>query len=355
MNVFVRVDASEKIGTGHFYRCLTLSLKVISKGHNVTFISRKMPEDLIRLLEKKNIQFKTIFNNSSSEIGNLSHSHWLEVGQLEDANNFKKVIQNKIDLLIIDHYGIDYIWENELRKIAKKILVIDDLADRRHVCDYLLDQNYYTNLSSRYFDRLSSNAITLLGPDYCLLRDDFLKIRSSIEKKVTKGITRVFIFFGGIDSQNYTKVALEVLKKIGAKDLIVDVVVGSQNPNKESIQETCNNFGYNYFCQTSRIAEIMYKSDLAIGAGGSTSWERCCLGLPAIIIPIAENQIEIARSINAFGAAICIENEENIHEDMYKTIKILQSNYDSLEKMSEFSLKLVDGLGTERVVKELNL
>ena len=352
MNVFVRVDVSEKIGTGHFFRCLTLSLKLISKGHLVTFVSRQMPVDLIKTLDNLKINFLSIYTNSLSKNGYLAHSHWLGIDQLEDANNFKNAIGNEIDLIIIDHYGIDYVWELELKNHTKEILVIDDLADRNHVCDYILDQNYYPNFLTRYDKKVPESSVKLLGPDYCLLRDDFLK-RRKINLNVNGNIDRVFIFFGGIDYENYTKVALDAVKKLNVNHLIFDVVVGNQNPNKNYIKALCNDFGYNYYCQISNIAEIMSKADLAIGAGGSTSWERCCLGLPSVVVPIAENQIAIAHSIDSFGAAICIDNPKNLCESVYKAIHSLQSDPSRILSMSESCMKLVDGLGTKRVLIEL--
>lgn len=354
MNVFVRVDASKDIGTGHFFRCLTLSQKICSKGHSVTFISSQMPQELIKILHLNKIYFKRIYNNNSSKIDNLAHSHWLGVSQKEDAHNFKQCLKSKIDLLVIDHYGIDETWENELRAFSKKILVIDDLADRNHNCDFLLDQNYYPNLSTRYKGRVPNDAFMLLGPNYCLLRDDFAVLRKSIYK-TKESINRIFVFFGGIDNENHTKITLDVLGRLEGKNFLVDVVVGSQNPNKNIIKSMCKKFSYNFHCQTSKIAKIMHQSDLAIGAAGSTSWERCCLGLPAIIIPIAKNQIEIATSIHNFGAAICIEGNENLHQRIYNTIKSLQLNNKILKKMNKACLELVDGLGVERVIMKLNL
>ena len=103
------------------------------------------------------------------------------------------------------------------------------------------------------------------------------------------------------------------------------------------------------------MAEIMSNADLAIGGGGSTTWERCCVGLPSIIVPIAQNQIEIAKDIHEFGAAICIEDSKNLVDDICNTINELELNNKVLKKMSQLCLSLVDGLGVERVLKKIKV
>jgi len=136
MNVYVRVDASKEIGTGHFFRCMTLSLKLVSIGKKVTFVSRYMPEELINLLHQNHISFISIFKKPTTKIDTLNHSKWLGISQNEDANNFKKLTSKNFELLIIDHYALDKTWENEFSSLPIKILVIDDLADRVHDCNF---------------------------------------------------------------------------------------------------------------------------------------------------------------------------------------------------------------------------
>ena len=144
MNIYVRVDANHEIGTGHFYRCFTLGLQAINLGYKVTFVSRFMPNYLVNQLRENEIHFKSIYEKPNSKIDNLYHSKWLEVSQIEDAQNLEKILFEPVDLLIVDHYALDYTWEIKLRVLLKN-LVIDDLGDRKHECDFLLDQNYYIN------------------------------------------------------------------------------------------------------------------------------------------------------------------------------------------------------------------
>ena len=145
MNIYVRVDANHEIGTGHFYRCFTLGLQAINLGYKVTFVSRFMPNYLVNQLRENEIHFKSIYEKPNSKIDNLYHSKWLEVSQIEDAQNLEKILFEPVDLLIVDHFALDYTWEIKLKSFVKKIFVIDDLGDRKHECDFLLDQNYYIN------------------------------------------------------------------------------------------------------------------------------------------------------------------------------------------------------------------
>jgi len=176
-----------------------------------------------------------------------------------------------------------------------------------------------------------------------------------MNKKKDGYIQRIFIFFGGIDIENHTKLAIEALRKVNIKNIEVDVVVGGQNPNRNNIENICIENSYNFYCQTTKMAEIMSNADLAIGGGGSTTWERCCVGLPSIIVPIAQNQIEIAKDIHEFGAAICIEDSKNLVDDICNTINELELNNKVLKKMSQLCLSLVDGLGVERVLKKIKV
>ena len=223
-----------------------------------------------------------------------------------------------------------------------------------HDCNFLLDQNYFLNASSRYENILSRSTFKFLGPSFSLLNDDFIFYRN-MNKKKDGYIQRIFIFFGGIDIENHTKLAIEALKKVNIKNIEVDVVVGGQNPNRSNIENICIENSYNFYCQTTKMAEIMSNADLAIGGGGSTTWERCCVGLPSIIVPIAQNQIEIAKDIHEFGAAICIEDSKNLVDDICNTINELELNNKVLKKMSQLCLSLVDGLGVERVLKKIKV
>ena len=290
-----RVDASSQIGTGHFMRCLTLADALKQHGAQIRFVSRHMPDHLRDMLIAREYEFM-LLNSSSREaiLDDLFHAHWLGTSQQGDAQDTIQALSDqKWDWLIVDHYALDARWENDLRHTAKKILVIDDIADRQHDCDVLLDQNFYADMNSRYTGIVPRHCQLLLGPRYALLREEFRQLRKQVKPR-TGPVKRIFIFFGGVDSDNYTGRAIESLVNISIHELYVDVVIGSQHPCREQIEATCARHGFICHVQTSRMAELMTAADLAILAGGTVTWERCCLGLPAVVVITAENQRLVA-------------------------------------------------------------
>jgi len=232
-------------------------------------------------------------------------------------------------------------------------MVIDDLADRAHDCDILLDQNYHLNMNTRY-NKLNTDCELLLGPSYALLRNEFSLFRK--KSFVRNGIIkRLLIFFGGIDAENCTSLAIEAISELNL-DIAVDVVIGKYNPFKEQVKNACRSYKYNCHIQTNRIAELMSFADLAIGGAGISSLERCSLGLPAVIISIANNQIEVARSLHSIGASFYLGSSENISKENIK--KIIQDLYQSPHKVKRAAIaaySLVDGLGTKRVRRSMGI
>ncbi|MFJ6264932.1 UDP-2,4-diacetamido-2,4,6-trideoxy-beta-L-altropyranose hydrolase [Lysinibacillus xylanilyticus] len=300
MNVFIRVDASYEIGTGHVMRCLTLAHRLKKEGKTIAFICRRAEGNCIDLIEQQGFY---VYKLPTCE-GSL----WTYVSEQweTDAKGTIEILQQHyVKKLIVDHYSIDVKWELAIRPFTKKIMIIDDLANRQHDCDILLDQNFYLNKDARYDGLVPPNATLLLGPNHALLREEFIEAKKYIQPFKGK-IERLFVFFGGSDPTNETeKVLLAIKPIIDQYKLIVDVVVGNSNPNKLKIKRLCNEIvKAHYHCQVNNIAELMTQADLAIGAGGATTWERIFLQLPTIVIAVAENQIEIAKATHQKGVCI---------------------------------------------------
>lgn len=299
MNVFIRVDASNEIGSGHLMRCLTLAETLRLRGANVTFICREHVGHLCNLIDTKKFNvFKLPAPNKEWKQPLLTpHSNWLGVPWFIDAKETKLLLQrHSVDLLIIDHYAIDCKWECTLKNMVKNIMVIDDLGDRKHHCDLLLDPTVLDN-SNRYQTLVPSDCKLFLGPSYVLLRPEFYEEKSLLKLR-TGLVKRILIFFGGFDLTNETGKALSSFLELGRHDIEVDVVVGQQNIHKHKLQGICeqySNFHFHY--QVNNIAILMRIADLSIGAGGTTAWERCFLGLPAVVLSIAENQKFICESL----------------------------------------------------------
>lgn len=352
LQVAFRVDASQQIGTGHAVRCLTLAKGLAKQGANITFVARHMPNYLLELITSQGFSL-SILNGDGQQLDELSHANWLETSQQQDADETISILANSAwDWLIVDHYALDIRWERALRSSVKKIMVIDDIADRNHDCDILLDQNYYVDMDVRYNNKVPANCQVLVGPKYALLREEFVEARKTTKPR--DGIVkRILVFFGGVDAKNYTGLAINALSTLKEYQFEVDVVIGSSHPNKYDIISSCKLNGYLCHIQTNKIAELMTNADLTIGAGGSATWEKCCLSLPSMVIATADNQIKQLSDLAANGYCYIVEHN-NAMVDMLKLhIKAVVDNKRLRNFLAKNSATLVDGIGAQRLVKLL--
>ncbi len=353
MNVLIRVDASAKIGTGHIMRCLTLAQALRQAGSYTRFICRHIPEALAEMLQSMGHDVVRLeATDNVLQVSDLQHSDWLGVSQNFDALETKKLTSDLIwDWIIVDHYALDCHWESAVKADRTKIFVIDDLADRRHDCDIFFNQNIVECAEFLYADKLPSGITRLIGPEYSLLRDEFLSVREhALVRKAP--IRNILVFFGGFDASNATGKTLAALSLIGDISLNVVVVVGAQHPCLSAIQDTCTEQGYTCHVQTSEMAKLMAQADLSIGAGGSASWERCSLGLPSLIISVAENQVPIARAVDEAGLAVYLGKDSAIDgAGIVRAVRELAADPQRLEQMSARCFALADGHGKRRVVE----
>ncbi|MEY2365243.1 UDP-2,4-diacetamido-2,4,6-trideoxy-beta-L-altropyranose hydrolase [Lysinibacillus capsici] len=285
MKVIIRTDASIEIGSGHVMRCLTVAKNLRLNGCEVIFWMQDLSGNLIDYV-------------NSEGFGNIFEA--------EHA-----------DLYIIDHYGIDIEWESKIRLFTKKIVVIDDLANRRHDCELLLDQNALPNFESRYDGLVSDTCVKLLGPKYLIMRDEFIDARRLLRKR-QETIENLLIFMGGSDPTNETIKILKALEDFQFKR--VDVVVGNGNVFKEQIRGICEEQGYYYHCQINYMAKLMQQADFAIGAGGSTTWERCYVGLPSSSTIVASNQREGTEYSAELGLVINLGWHSDVTSETYKQL-----------------------------------
>jgi spore coat polysaccharide biosynthesis predicted glycosyltransferase SpsG/RimJ/RimL family protein N-acetyltransferase len=231
-------------------------------------------------------------------------------------------------------------------------MVIDDLANRLHDCDLLLDQNFYADMSLRYTGKVPALCRLLLGPRYALLRDEFRQLHEQA-KSCSEPVKRVLVFFGGIDSDNYTDLAIEAVANINIPDLQVDVVIGAQHPCRAQIEEKCIQHGFFCHVQTNRMAELMAEADLSIGAGGSTVWERCCMGLPTFAIRTAENQRKQLIDAAVEGLLYTTKTGDDPLDTIKRHLQVLLENTSLRSLISRNSLQAVDGRGISRIVRAL--
>ncbi|MFJ7669470.1 UDP-2,4-diacetamido-2,4,6-trideoxy-beta-L-altropyranose hydrolase [Lysinibacillus sp. NPDC097195] len=285
MKVIIRTDASIEIGSGHVMRCLTVAKNLRLNGCEVIFWMQDLPGNLIDYVNSEG--FRNIF-------------------EAEQA-----------DLYIIDHYGIDKEWESKIRVFTNKIAVIDDLANRKHDCELLLDQNVLPYFESRYDGLVSDTCVKLLGPKFLIMRDEFINERRLLRKRQEK-IENLLVFMGGSDPTNETIKILEALEDFQFKR--VDVVVGNGNIYKSRIREICEEQGYYYHCQINYMAKLMQQADFAIGAGGSTTWERCYVGLPSSSTIVASNQMEGTEYVAELGLVINLGWHSDVTSETYKQL-----------------------------------
>jgi UDP-2,4-diacetamido-2,4,6-trideoxy-beta-L-altropyranose hydrolase len=357
-----RTDSSVALGTGHLFRCLTLANGLRQRGVAVFFICVDLSGNLNKFIEN---QGYIVYHlppplPGDKRISSSSDPHWSGIDWKIDAEDTLAVLAGlpKLSWLIVDHYALDMRWERQIRPFTGKIMVIDDLADRPHDCDLLLDQNQYAELERRYDGLVPDHCERLLGPRYALLRPEFAAARKTLRHRDGR-VQRIFVFFGGSDLSNETAKALEAICLVNRSDITVDVVVGISNPRGVQIREICQRRPNTCFqLQVENMAELMALADLAIGAGGTTTWERCFLGLPTLALVLADNQREIAEAMSAAGA---IRNV-GWHADVTSTglaeaLRIALASPDCLNTMSERSLAIMGGpghaSGVERISKRL--
>jgi UDP-2,4-diacetamido-2,4,6-trideoxy-beta-L-altropyranose hydrolase len=337
MKAIFRVDSSTQIGSGHLMRCLTLAKRLQAK-YDIYFVSRDLNGNFNDLICQSG--FNLILLTKTTKEWNLTgYEKWLTVPQgvdvVETISAAKMVLP--VELFIIDSYAIDEQWESRIREFTDKIFVIDDLANRIHDCDVLLDQNFYLGMEKRYNGLVPKQCQLLLGPQYVLLRDEFYDMQDKI--RVRNGSVRnILVYFGGSDLSNETLKVLHALENNRSHDFDVNVIVGSSNPNKNIIKNHClEHKSFHYYCQVGNMAQFMNEADLAIGAGGSTTWERCYMGLPTIVIAIAENQRKLAEDCAQQGCILYAGFYKDISDYDFEEIIF---NKSMLKKMAQkcFSL-----------------
>ncbi len=339
-NIVFRVDSGNGIGWGHMMRCFSLAEAFRPKNAKISFISRNLSGSLCKFIEK-----------------NGYNVHYLPNKDLEWTNDAEKTIKiidnlDPVDWLIIDNYELNDKWETILKSHVKKIMVIDDMTKREHNCDLILDQNLYENMKKCYDGLIPRNCKKLIGPKFALLRKEFRQIRKNL--RIRDGeIKRILISFGSSDPSNETMKVLDAINQLDNKQIKMDFVLGISGNTSKSMKKLCSKTS-NITChyQSTNIAQLMKKADLSIGAGGSTTWERCCLGLPAIVSISSDNQKKLTEAVAKNGCSINLGLVNKLSsKDYQKAINNIDSL--SLTRMSQKCIQLVDGNGVYRVVDVL--
>ena len=338
-------------------RCLTLADALRECGAQCCFICRSGHGQLLDLISQR--RYETIVLPVESDSFSLptypTHAAWLGTDWTTDAEQTKRALAlQTVDWLVVDHYALDSRWEQALRPVCQRLMVIDDLADRPHSCDLLLDQNLGRTIQD-YDDLLPHSARRLIGPEFALLRPEFAHWRQhSLARRAQPQLKHLLITMGGVDQGNASEQVLSALKSCELPvDLHITVAMGWHAPWLMQVQEQAAHMPWptHVLDGVDNMAELMAESDLVIGAAGGTSWERCTLGVPCFMLVLAENQRTGAAALQQSGAAIVIEGIKNLPS----LLQILgpSSNVDHLLKMSVAAAKVTDGSGASKVVASM--
>jgi UDP-2,4-diacetamido-2,4,6-trideoxy-beta-L-altropyranose hydrolase len=355
MKVAIRVDASSAMGSGHLIRCRTLAAKLKQAGAEVVFMCREHHGNLNKFLENEGFEVRSLVLPSVTAATSDSYAAWLGVSQITDAQETIQGLRGyRPDLLIVDHYALNTEWHKQLRPFIGRLMVIDDLFNRSHDCDFLLDQNL-TACEKNYETLVSARCQRLLGTDYALLSDEYSKLRQQGDA-CSGQLNKVLIYFGGVDPDNLSGMALKALSEDNLKEVEVSLVIGANNPpyKHELLQQAQQRPNTVVLEPQKSLSELMFDTDLMIGAGGATSWERLCLGVPSVIVTLAENQQYISSTLDKFGLAVHLGSSEQVTEkDFFSAVDELAQQPEKLVSMSAAGRGLVDGQGCARVVDVL--
>ena len=368
MRVLIRCDASLAIGSGHVMRCRNLARALQRRGAEVLFICRERPGDLIALLvEEFGLMRLTALTSPGPCPEGLEgrdlYGAWLGCSQQKDADDCLNAIRlaesGQIDWLVVDHYGLDQTWERRIcdglsgkQGEPPKVLVLDDLADRPHQADILLDANRLdVSVCEVYRSHVPAACTVLLGPAYAPLDPLYSQLQPLAPQRCS--LQRVLVFFGGVDQSNYTAVALKALGHPDCAYLAVDVVLSATAPHHASVAQLVQERPQTQLHSgLPSLAGLILRADLAIGAAGTTSWERAAMALPALVTPVTENQRQGAQAIEDAGAALLIDLEQAADPGVIivEAIRSMQNRPELLKQLSAGARSLGDGRGLGRLL-----
>jgi UDP-2,4-diacetamido-2,4,6-trideoxy-beta-L-altropyranose hydrolase len=375
MQIAFRTDASLQIGSGHVMRCLTLADALKAQGAQCHFICRAHPGNLMEVIRQRGFmvnglvapvqQAQAAIKNIATEMKNSlsiqqpepDHASWLGGTWQTDAQETATYLTRlQPDWLVVDHYAIDRRWEEALAVHYRHLLVIDDLADRPHRCNVLLDQNLGRQPQD-YSGLVPTYCQVLTGPQFALLRPEFAALRPfSLQRRQAKfSLRQLLITMGGVDQLNATAQVLQALKNCALPQVCrITVIMGLTAPWLQNVKKLAEQMPWptEVVANAHDMAQRMADSDLSIGAAGSTSWERCCLGLPTLMLVLADNQKPSAQALDAACAARLIGAVSDITRELPLAIREL-SDSECQMRMSGAASTITDGLGIDKILKTM--
>lgn len=345
--VLLRADGSRALGWGHLVRCFALALALEETGADPVFACARVPEALARAIRAR-------FDLVPLPASGSPAAHARRPFALDEEADSSAVVaagegRGGLDAVVADHYGIGRVWETRVRRHTSRLMVLDDLADRRHAADLLLDPSIPEDVD-RYERLLPSECKRLLGPRFALLRPEFAAMHAAagVRRQTTPG--RVVLFAGGTDPLNATGLVLDAWASLDAGERALDVVIGADHGQRGDLERRCRSLpGVELHVQSDRMAELLARADLLIGAAGGVSWERCCMGVPALMFAAAENQERNMAQLAARRTGIALGRIGALDaRDLAALIARVLSRPRLLQRMGRRGFDLVDGLGATR-------
>lgn len=348
MKVVFRVDASQYIGSGHVMRCLVLAEALRLNGHMVIFATREQNADLNVFIKKKGFNLIRLMQPSVWKVPNSTDDYeaWLQVSEIQDYQDFVTKV-TEVDLVIVDHYGLNALWHTKVKETLQcKLMVIDDLV-RSHKADIVLDQTL--NRRTREYTDLHP-CLALTGTDYALLKPEFASMREKMLNRSQHQHT-ILISMGGVDLPNASMNVLTTLLTKKQK-LPTTILLSKRSPNYDQVKSFAleNRSWVKHIEFVDDMPTLMCQHTIMIGAPGSTSWERGCLGIPSIVVPIADNQKTIAQELKNSNAVKVVE----LNDISANLLNALQEIIAGWESYRRINFDLCDGLGCRRTVQQLD-
>lgn len=352
-----RCDASIDIGTGHVMRCLALAHALTARGGVCVFVCRRSTGDLIDKVREEGytvcILPDATATRSPPDGTPLAHAAWLPCDWRVDLAQTLDALQtSEPDWIVVDHYALDSRWEGGCRSLGIRVMVIDDLTDRKHECDLFLNQNLGAKAGD-YSNLVPVNAQCLIGPSFALLRPEFAALRARTVARVQTN--RWIACVGGLDKHRILEKILAAWDRLPAARPKLDVVVGASTPNLTSLACAIDSMqGVTLYAPATRFGDLMAAADMAICAGGTLNWERCCLGIPAIMGMVAENQRNLLRGLVRARTGVSIGAWQDVSvERLGELFARLRVRPGLIGKFAQRARRVVDGKGAERIASTL--
>ena len=338
-----RVDSSHSLGYGHVYRCLAVADAIKQRGGRALFICGKGKSNEVILNHGHHLRELTSTDDAS-----------------RDATETLELLKSwgDVDWILVDHYGLDVTWESQLTSRGFKLGVIDDLADRTHECDLLLDQTLGRTYPD-YRALVPARTRLLLGAKYCLLRSEFSansdRARAKREEEVQ--VPHILVSMGGTDPHNVTQFVLAELAVVARnRSIKVTVLLGQGANNQHRIEDICrvSPFEARVIVGSDCVSSLMIEADIAVGAAGTSTWERCTMGLPTLMVVCADNQVDVADAMTRNGAALNMGYYPDVPEGrIWESVEMLIQSPDRRRLISSRCFDVCDGRGTGRLLDEL--